>query len=748
MQSQVKPPQPQPQPRASSRVMKPSQQQQTRAAAQSRSSAPSSTKPKAASAAPPSVLTRDRLHTNLKYYQFLTRVQHLLIDAPAVTPSTLQRASLVLRPVDYEEITQERSNDGRCGWPSCSNEVQRATSAHGRYRLSMRQQRVWEVEGGQRYCSEQCEEASAEYAVQLNDEPLYMRRLGHSMSAIQQDEQKQHSQQHDDGQQLQDVQQLLASLPAHNNSTSHSSYDALRDALPLDADTSALVIKENSEESVQTVISGQSAAAAMAGHNQQRSKQQPQFSQQQNPQSTSPLPSPPTGVGKLGAASAVLRKVHHLPSAPRTAAAENATLEEKVLPSVVDTDEENELLDSIARTAISEKAKLNQTLNRVSDATRNSAEPLLNDVDSDLPSSDEAKQNFAAMRRANPLSPFAQLAGLLTHFVTDDTVALLRSKASTDVTPASSELVRRRQEALLGWLHAELRFVREELAVRSTRSVENAVDAVVMTFLLNEAVPALPSRLWQVVVTVILLTLHRRTGGGATFDMNEQAVSKFVASRGFSDLQMAALMDIILPAAAAIPQPGTITHSSQPAITKTAAISAGDPSSAFVPDCSLLSMPRYLLSSALSFLSSSDLSSASLVSSHFLLLCHPLRQHSDERTLLAHNNSLTATRMHTMGYREGVQEGRELLMQAGFDAGVEQGWRSGRQEEWRKGMVGALAMWNERQPGQAATSAAVGWSATEAEWLWQQCERVNGAVMRRPRERGGRGAISNGTSCG
>ena len=537
---------------SSGRVLKPSQQQQTRNASPSRSSTTSTTKPKPAASALVSVLTRDRLQSNLKYYQFLTRVQHLLIETDAVTAATLQRALLVLRPVDYEEVTQERSNDGRCGWPACSNDVQQASRAKGRYRLSLRQHKVWEVEegGGRRYCSERCEEASAEYAVQLKEEPLYMRRLGDMMTAMQQDEQKQ--QPHNDTQQQQSTQQLLASLPAYT--ASHSTYDALRHALPPNADTAGLVIKENSDESAQPVVSGQSAA--MEGYNQQ---QQPP-SQQRNLQPTSPS-SPSTVRGKLGSASACLRTAPHLPSAARTVTIDTAPLQSKQPPPLSDNEskaekeeEEEELLDSIARTAINEKTKLHQRLNATSDNSRASTTTKQScgeeDNDNELQSADEAKQNIAAMRQAKPLSPFAQLAGLLTHYVTDDTIALLRSGGRTDVTPAGSELVRRRQEALLGWLHGELRVVCGELAVHSTRAVQNSVDSVVLTFLLNEAVPALPSRLWQVVVTVVLVALHR-SSGGATVDMDEQVASKFVESRGFTELQLAALLDIILPTTAA-----------------------------------------------------------------------------------------------------------------------------------------------------------------------------------------------------
>ena len=702
--------QPQPQPRPS-RVLKPSSQQQARTASPPRSAAPASTKPKAAATTPSSVLTRDRLQSNLKYYQFLTRVQHLLIDSSSVPASTLQRALLVLRPVDFEEVAQERSSDGRCGWPACGNEVQQDTKAKGRYRLSMRQQRVWEVEGGRRYCSERCEEDSADYAVQLKEEPLYMRRLGDMMTAMQHDEQKQ-----------QTAQEVLAALPTH--SAAHSDYDALKQALQSTSNPSSLVIKENSEQSVLPIVGGQPAAIEGYSH------QQPPQRQSQ------PSPSPPTrpsvAAGKLASAATSSRRVSLKPAAPRTV--ESAPkLQSTEPPSVSELSDEDELLDAIARTAISEKAKLHQQLNRLSDATAQSPAAVhsAGEDDSNQPTADEAKQNFAAMRQANPLSPFAQLAGLLTHYVTDDTVALLRSAGSTDVAPASSELVRRRQEALLGSLHGELRGVCEELAVRGTRAVEDAVDAVGLTFLLNEPVPALSSRLWQVVVAVILVALHRRSGG-STFDMDEQAAIKFVGMRGLTDVHLAALMDILLPPSNFLaPQAST----TQPlhAVTANATIAAS-PVASPATASSLLSMPRYLLSSALSFLGSSDLLAASLVCCHFRLLCHPLRQHSDERALLVHNSSLASTRMHTLGYREGVQEGRELLMQAGFDAGVLAGWRSGRAEQWKSGVVGALSMWSE--------AGSAGWSAADVERLWQQCERMNGAVMRRPKGRGGKGSIS------
>ena len=714
-------------PPQSSRLLKPSQLQQARAPSSPRSSGrPPPIKPKPAASTPSSVLTRDRLQSNLKYYQFLTRVQHLLIESASVSSSSLQRALLVLRPVDYEEVTQERSNDGKCGWPSCGNEVQRG-KAEGRYRLSLRQQRVWEVDGLQRYCSEKCEDASAEYAVELKEEPLYMRRLGDMMAAMQQGEQRQ---------QQQTAQELLASLPV---STAPHSADILRGALPPNADTSGLVIKENNDDIVKPDLSGSSAG--IEGHSQQQHQQQPTKLRQA--QLHSPMSSSAHRVGKIGAASTSLRTPSHQLPARDTATAEASPRQPDQPPAVRDVEYEDELLEAIAQTAISEKAKLKQQLNRLSDSSSPTTAGSLSDSDdSDIHSVDEARQNFAQMRLAKPLSSFAQLAGLLTHYVTDDTAALLRG-GSTQITPASTELVRRRQEALLKWLHGELKVVCAELGVRHTRDVVDSVDAVALTFLLNEAVPSLPSHLWQLLVTVVLLALQRCSRVGATFDIDKQGASSLVRSRGFSDVQLAALMDIILPPAA-ITHPSSATLTPQLVTTNPAAATPATDAPSPVLNttgASLLSVPRYILSSALSCLDSSDLLSASLVCSLFRLLCHPLRQHSDERTLLAHSQSLTATRMHTIGYREGVQESRELLMQAGFDAGIEEGWRGGRAAEWKKGVVGALSMWSEEQAS-PATSTDVGWSAADADWLWQQCERINSAVMRRPRERGGRVAIS------
>ena len=706
---------------SSSRALRPSQkQQQTRVASPPAQPKIAATA-KATSSTHSSVLTRDRLQSNLAYYQFLTRVQQLLIDTAAVSASSLHRASLVLRPADYDEVTYERSNDGRCGWPACSNDTQPASKTKGRYRLSLRQHRVWQVEGGQRYCSERCEEDSADYAVSLKEDPLYMRRVGELMAAMQQsDQQQQHSML-----QQQTAQELLASLPAQSGP--HSSQDALRDALPPNVDISGLVIKENSDELVQPVVSGE-AAAAIDRYSQQH--------EQLKPQSTSSLSSASAAISEPRPTSSPLRKASHVQSTPRTATASTASL----LASS-DGDEDGALLDFIARTAISEKAKLHQTINPISDASHHpTVERSPSDDDSDLRPDDEAKQSLAAMR----LSPFAQLAGLLTHYVTDDTTALLRSEGSMNVTPAGSEVVRRRQEALLGWLHGELKAVCDGLGMRATKAVMDGVDAVALTFLLNESVPAPPSSLWQVMVAVILLALHRRSGGGATFGMDEQAATKFVEARSFTAAHLAALMDILLPPVNHTSQASTSTITpTQPAMSISASSDIVASRSSFVvssTNSSLLSAPRYILSFALSFLSSADLSTAALVCSLFRSLSHPLSQHSEERGLLAHHSCLTASRMHTLGYRDGVQEGRELLMQAGFDAGVQRGWRSGRAEQWPKGVLAALTMWSEKRTS-AAASTATAWSAADESWLWRQCELLNGAVMWRLKERGGRGAI-------
>ena len=116
-----------------------------------------------------------------QWQEWITKVQMKMIRA-GVEPSTMHRASLVLRPCEYEEVVEERASAHLCAYPPCSN----STKSHGsdssqssskKYHLSLKSQRVYDVTAAREFCSEKCFMSSEVYKKGLSDEPFYLRQM-------------------------------------------------------------------------------------------------------------------------------------------------------------------------------------------------------------------------------------------------------------------------------------------------------------------------------------------------------------------------------------------------------------------------------------------------------------------------------------------------------------------------------------------------------------------------------------------
>ena len=649
----------QPKPGTPTRVLKPSLKQSRPAAskpsAASRPTKSSPPPPPPPSSASPSSLTKERLQANLQYYQFLTRVQSLLITTPASSPTTLQRASLVLRPSDYLEILSERSAACVCALPTCANPTSRSS---GRYRLSLRQQRVWDVSEETLYCSPQCQQHSLDYLAELKDDPLYLRSLGEAIAQQQQPQPQQSAHSSPVPAHLEQgrVVEALHALPTP--SPSFPSSTAL--APPAGSDPSSLVIREAASTWVDPVFAGSSAA--IEGYDRDARKVVRKKKAVSTPTSTTPSST----------------------SAP-------------ALPS-----QSADELDGIAEVALQEAARRRSPMNPLasSDAVEEKGKE---EADAgEVQSEEETKANFAAMRRARVLSPFAQLVGVLNHWVGDDTLSLLAEQgALREVLPSQSEVIRRRQEALVGLLRRELHALAVVLPLPPLSSLTNAVDSLALSFVANEQVPSLSSAQWQLILIVLLVTLQRTSK--AAHHIDEAAAFTAVSSLGFHLAQLDALLAILLPftpAPAPAPSPPP----------------APAPVAASAPP-SMLSLPRDVLSSVLSFLPASDVPTASQLCHLLHLLAHPFA--SADLPLISHHTNLHTQRLHTVGYRDGLSDTRELLLQRAFDHALHSAYTRTVKEEAVKGVVAALAMWAWR-------------AGDQDDEVWVRCDEVNAKVVRRP----------------
>ncbi|KAJ1972643.1 hypothetical protein H4R35_004558 [Dimargaris xerosporica] len=93
--------------------------------------------------------------------------QEKLLDP--VLESTLCQAAQYLNPGQYQEVIQERKTQDLCGYPLCSHPCQKV---EGKYRINLRQRKVYDVSEMALFCSKLCRAASKFYEAQLSDEPL------------------------------------------------------------------------------------------------------------------------------------------------------------------------------------------------------------------------------------------------------------------------------------------------------------------------------------------------------------------------------------------------------------------------------------------------------------------------------------------------------------------------------------------------------------------------------------------------
>lgn len=138
-------------------------------------------------------LKASQLHQTAKSQQqwseWITKVQMKLIESH-VDPSTMQRASMVLRPNEYEEVLEERIAGKMCAFPTCSNllkeegggkdesvKTSSSLSTPKKYHLSLKSQRVYDISQSQQYCSETCFISSEVYKKGLREEPFYLRQM-------------------------------------------------------------------------------------------------------------------------------------------------------------------------------------------------------------------------------------------------------------------------------------------------------------------------------------------------------------------------------------------------------------------------------------------------------------------------------------------------------------------------------------------------------------------------------------------
>lgn len=93
---------------------------------------------------------------------------------PNLTLENLRVGDELICQRDYDCIVQERFILKICGYPLCSNKLEKEWKQ--RYHVSLREKRIYDVEIRKLYCSVRCMDNSKNYRDNnLNEQPLWMR---------------------------------------------------------------------------------------------------------------------------------------------------------------------------------------------------------------------------------------------------------------------------------------------------------------------------------------------------------------------------------------------------------------------------------------------------------------------------------------------------------------------------------------------------------------------------------------------
>ncbi|OAY73545.1 putative RNA polymerase II subunit B1 CTD phosphatase RPAP, partial [Ananas comosus] len=98
------------------------------------------------------------------------RIQLALLDGAARSEGHLLAAGALLSRADYEDVVIERTIAGLCGHPLCPNPLPSDRPRRGRFRVALREHRVYDLEETYKYCSQRCVVASRAFSAALAPE--------------------------------------------------------------------------------------------------------------------------------------------------------------------------------------------------------------------------------------------------------------------------------------------------------------------------------------------------------------------------------------------------------------------------------------------------------------------------------------------------------------------------------------------------------------------------------------------------
>ncbi|KAL0909892.1 hypothetical protein M5K25_020801 [Dendrobium thyrsiflorum] len=106
----------------------------------------------------------------MKISEAVYRIQFSLIECSSCSSEQLLTAGSLLSCPDYQDVVVERSIVGFCGYPLCHNRLPVDRDRHARFRVSLRDQRIYDLEETYKYCSEACQARSMAFSKSLSAE--------------------------------------------------------------------------------------------------------------------------------------------------------------------------------------------------------------------------------------------------------------------------------------------------------------------------------------------------------------------------------------------------------------------------------------------------------------------------------------------------------------------------------------------------------------------------------------------------
>ncbi|PKU82998.1 putative RNA polymerase II subunit B1 CTD phosphatase RPAP2 homolog isoform X1 [Dendrobium catenatum] len=116
-------------------------------------------------------MAADTLPRPMKIAEATYHIQLFLIECPSCSTEQLLTAGYLLSRPDYQDIVVERSIVGFCGYPLCHNRLPSVDrNRHARFKVSLRDQRIYNLEETYKYCSEACQVRSMAFSKSLSTE--------------------------------------------------------------------------------------------------------------------------------------------------------------------------------------------------------------------------------------------------------------------------------------------------------------------------------------------------------------------------------------------------------------------------------------------------------------------------------------------------------------------------------------------------------------------------------------------------